>query len=202
MRKRTLVAALAAVAAIAAGSLPAGAAAPTKIIEDPLGDANFVNDQGTGDGSNGDQTAADAGTVSDLLGIELTNDKKNLVVTIQTEAAPPATTGIGYRVRFNPDGANGAYCILVEAYFPGANNALTAPIAQLIDECNGGETTELELLGPTIYVPRSANPAFAKGATLTAPQAQAFLYSGNEAAGAKYPVADTTKIGTDYKLKK
>lgn len=202
MKKRTLLAAAIAVAAMAAGSVPATAAAPAQIIEDPVGDSNFVNDQGTGDGSNGDQTAADAGTVSDLLGVQLTNDKKNLTVTIQTEAAPPATTGIGYRVRFNPDGANGAYCILVEAYFPGANNALTAPMAQLIDECNGSETTPLELLGTTIYVPRSANAAFAKGATLAAPQAQAFLYSGNETAGAKYPVADTTKIGTDYKLKK
>lgn len=202
MSKRTLLAAAAVAGALAVGSLPAGAAAPAQILEDPVGDANFVNDQGTGDGSNGDQTAADAGTVSDLLGVQLTNDKKNLIVTIQTEAAPPATTGIGYRVRFNPEGANGGYCILIEAYHPGANNALAAPMAQLIDECNGGETTPVEVLGTTIYVPRSANAAFAKGATLAAPQAQAFLYSGNEAAGAKYPVADTTKVGTDYKLKK
>ena len=202
MNKRALAAAAMAVAALGAGSLPATAAAPSTIIEDPVGDSNFVNDQGTGDGSTGDQTAADAGTVSDLLGVEVSNDKKNVVVTIRTEAAPPATTGIGYRVRFNPDGANGAYCILVEAYFPGANNALTAPMAHLVDECNGGETTPVEMLGTTIYVPRSANAAFAKGATLTAPQAQAFLYSGNETAGTEYPVADTTKVGTDYKLKK
>jgi hypothetical protein len=203
MKKLVASAGAAAIAAVlGATALPAIAAAPAQILEDPLGDSNFVNDQGTGDGSNGDQTAADAGTVSDLLGVQLSNDKKNLTVTIQTEAAPPATTGIGYRVRFNPDGANGAYCIAVEAYFPGANNALTTPMAHLVDECNGGETTPLELLGTTIYVPRSANAAFAKGATLKAPQAQAFLYSGNETAGAEYPVADTTKVGTDYKLKK
>lgn len=202
MSKRTLLGAAAVAAALAVGVLPATAAAPAQIIEDPLGDSNFVNDQGTGDGSTGDQTAADAGTVSDLLGVQITNDKKNVALTIQTEAAPPATTGIGYRVRFNPDGTDGAYCILVEAYFPGANNALTAPMAHLVDDCNGGETTPVELLGTTIYVPRSANAAFAKGATLAAPQAQAFLYSGNETAGAEYPVADTTKVGTDYKLKK
>lgn len=203
MKKRTSIAAVAAVAALAATALPATAGAPPlKIIEDPVGDSNFVNDQGTGDGSNGDQTAADAGTVSDLLGVELTNDKKNLVVTIQTEAAPPATTGIGYRVRFNPEGSGGAHCILVEAYFPGANNALTAPMAHVVDDCNGGEAIPVEILGTTIYVPRSANDAFAKGATLAAPQAQAFLYSGNETAGSEYPVADTTKVGKDYKLKK
>lgn len=204
MRKMISVAATAAVAAaLGMTSLPAGAAAPpAQILEDPLGDANFVNDQGTGDGSNGDQTAADAGTVSDLLGVQLSNDAKKLTVTVQTEAAPPATTGIGYRVRFNPDGANGAHCILIEAYYPGGNNALAAPMAQLIDACNGDETTPLEVLGTSIYVPRSANAAFAKGATLVAPQAQAFLYSGNEMAGAKNPVADTTKVGADYKLKK
>jgi hypothetical protein len=203
MKKRMSIAAVAAVAAaLAASSLPATAAAPAQIIEDPVGDANFVNDQGTGDGSNGDQTAADAGTVSDLLGIQVTNDKKNLVVTIQTEAAPPALTGIGYRVRFNPDGAGGAHCILLEAYFSGANNVVTTPQAYLIDACNGNETTPVEVLGTTLYVPRSANAAFAKGATLAAPQAQSFLYSGDGTVGAKHPVADTTKVGTDYKLKK
>lgn len=202
MDKRTFAAAALAVAALGAGSLPATAAAPSRIIEDPVGDSNFVNDQGTGDGSTGDQTAADAGTVSDIVGVDITNDKKNLVLTILTEAAPPAETGIGYRVRFNPDGADGAHCIVVEAIHPGKNNLLTAPIARLVDECNGGETTELEVLGTTVTIPRSANEAFAKGATLAAPQAQAFLYTGNETAGTEYPVADTTKVGKDYKLKK
>ena len=41
-------------AALWAGTLQAGAATSKAIIEDPLGDANFVNDQGTGDGSFGD----------------------------------------------------------------------------------------------------------------------------------------------------
>ena len=205
MKKRTSVVAVAAIAAaLAATSLPATAAAPAQILEDPVGDSNFVNDQGTGDGSTGDQTAADAGTVSDLLGVQITNDKKNVVVTIQTEAAPPAATGIGYRVRFNPDGSGGAHCILLEAYHPGANNLVTTPQAYLIDACNGNETTPIEVLGTTLYIPRAANAAFAKGATLAAPQAQAFLYSGDGGAGtgAKNPVADTTKVGTDYKLKK
>ena len=202
MRKRTLLAATAAVAGLVAGSLPAtGAPAPTRIIEDPLGDSNFVNDQGTGDGSTGDQTAADAGTVSDLLAVDISNDKKNLVVTFHTEAPPPAETGIGYRLRVNPDEADGQHCLLIEAYFPGKNNTLTAPMAQLIDAC-ATETTPLEIFGTTVTIPRDAHVAFAKGATLKAPQAQAFLYSGNETAGAKHPVADTTKVGTDYKLKK
>ena len=200
-RARSICAALGVIAVVAA-TAGQGSAAPKPSIEDPLGDANFVNDQGTGDGSFGDQTAADAGTVSDLTAVTFSNDAKNLYVTIQTEAAPPATTGIGYRVRVNPDGANGAHCLAFEAYHPGANNALTGPVAYLRDLCAPGDPVPLEVLGTQIVVPRSAHEALAKGATLVAPQAQAFLYSGNETAGAMYPVADTTKIGTDYKLKK
>ena len=170
-------------------------------ITDPLGDANFVNDQGTGDGSMGDQNPADAGTVSDITDVTFSNDAKNLKVLIGTEAAPPATTGIGYRVRTNPDDA-GTYCIQIEAYFPGANNAITTPVGYFQDLCGGGERQEIQVLGTQLVIPRKASPALAKGATLTAPQAQAFLYSGNETTGVTYPVADTTKVGTDYKLKK
>ena len=178
-------------------SLPGLAAAPKKIIEDPVGDANFVNDQGTGDGSFGDQTAADAGTVSDIESVSLSNDSKNLYIDFATEAAPPATTGIGYRFRANEGG-----CFKVEAYYSGANNVVTTPVGWLIDDCNGGEKTEIEILGTRFIVPRKASPALKKGATLTAPQAQAFLYWGDGTTGTAIGTADTTTVGTDYKLKK
>jgi hypothetical protein len=177
-------------------------AAPKKkvVIEDPVGDSNFVNDQGTGDGSFGDQTQADAGTVSDLIEVSLSNDAKNLYVEIITEAAPPAITGIGYRVRVNPDGDAGAYCVFFEAFFPGANNVLTEGKAHLRDGCEGGDPIPVDLLGTTLVIPRKENKAFAKGATLAAPQAQAFVYSGDYPTGVVGPFADTTTIGTDYKL--
>ena len=175
-------------------------AAPKPHITDPLGDANFVNDQGTGDGSFGDQNQADAGTVSDLLSVTFSNNATKLFVTIETEAAPPAITGIGYRVRVNPDDS-GTYCLNIEAYHPGANNALSEPVAFLRDACAGGEATPIEVLGTQLVIPRSAHEAFGRGAKLKAPQAQAFLYSGNESAGTTYPVADTTKVGTDYRLR-
>lgn len=189
---------------LAATSLPASAALKeSKIIEDPLGDANFVNDQGTGDGSNGDQTAADAGTVSDIIEIALSNDAKNLYVRIGTEAAPPAATAIGFRVRTNPDGAGGAYCILIEAMYPGANNVLTAPEAYVRDTCGDNTPVAVEVLGTTLVIPRSTLDAFGKGATLTAPQAQSYLYSGSSyPAGVQGPYADTTLVGADYKFKK
>jgi hypothetical protein len=198
MRRPIAFAALSAAFALTAASLTASAA-PKRVIEDPLGDANFVNDQGTGDGSFGDHTGADAGTVSDITGVTITNDKKNLTITIETEAAPPATTGIGYRVRANPD-AGGAYCLNFEAFHPGANNALTAPRAHLRDACAGGDPIEVKVLGNTLVVPRKASKALGKGKKLTALQAQAFLYSGTYPEGAAGPTADTTKIGNDYKL--
>lgn len=187
--------------ALVVASLQASAA-PKPQIEDPLGDANFVNDQGTGDGSFGDVNPADAGTVSDLTGVTFSNDAKNLLVNIATEAAPPAATGIGYRVRVNPDGAGGTYCLFFEAFFPGANNALTEAKAQFRDACEGGEATEVEVLGTQLVIPRNLSKAFAKGAKLTAPQAQSFLYSGDYPTGFAGPYADTTKVGTDFAFKK
>ena len=198
MKKVVTIAAACVAAALSAGSLQA---APKANIVDPLGDANFVNDQGTGDGSVGDQNPADAGTVSDLTAVTFSNDKKNLYVQIETEAAPPATTGIGYRVRVNPD-ATGTHCLLFEAFFPGANNALTAGEAQFRNACTG-DVTPVEVLGTTITVPRKLDKAFAKGGQLTDPQAQSFLYSGTSyPAGVSGPIADTTKIGKDFKFRK
>ena len=177
-------------------------AAPKPHITDPLGDANFVNDQGTGDGSFGDVNPADAGTVSDLVSVTFSNDAKTLKVLITTEAAPPAATGIGYRVRTNPDGPGGAYCIVIEAYHPGANNVLAQAVGYVQDVCAGGERQPIKVVGTQLEIPRKASKLFAKGGKLTSPQAQSFLYSGNESAGTTYPVADTTKVGTDYAFKK
>lgn len=201
-RKLSITAVLGLSAALVAGALGGATAAPKPQIVDVTLDANFVNDQGTGDGSFGDFAGpASPGTVSDLESVTFTNDAKNLYITIDTIAAPPATTGIGYRVRTNPDDA-GTYCLIFEAVFPGANNDLTAAHAHFRDDCNGGEVTEVEVLGTQIVVPRKLSKAFAKGAKLTAPQAQAGLWSGSYPAGALGPFADTTKVGTDFAFKK
>jgi hypothetical protein len=85
------------------GMQSASAAKPTPIpkkvqVEDPLGDANFLNDQDTtgtpasGQGDNVGPENTDGGSVSDLLKVWFTNDKKNVSVHILTEAAPPAST--------------------------------------------------------------------------------------------------------------
>ena len=199
--KKTLstVAALALAVLLAA---PASGAAQKVVIEDPSGDSNFINDQGTGDGSFGDFNQAGAGNVSDLNEISVSNDAKNVYVLMQATGVPPATQGLGYRFRVNPDGAGGTYCILVEAFWQGATNTMTEPAAHVVDTCAGEEPVPVEILGNLITIPRKVNPAFGKGKTLTAPQAQSFVYSGTYPAGVIGPYMDTTKVGTDYKLVK
>ncbi|MDQ3645457.1 MAG: hypothetical protein M3345_00815 [Actinomycetota bacterium] len=194
---------LAGVALILAMTSGLGAAAPKPkvVIEDPVSDANFVNDQGLGDGTFGDVvTPADVSSVLDMISVSLSNDAKNLYITFETEAGPPATQGTGYRFRANPDGPGGTYCLTVEAFFPGGGNDLTESKAHVHDVCAGGDPVPAEVLGSMIVVPRSGLDALGKGATLTAPQAQGFVYLGTYPTGLAGPTADTTKPGTDYKL--
>ena len=205
MKRMLSVAALlgAAMCLVVPSTLATAAPTPKKVIEDPLSDANFLNDQGTGDGSFGDfVTPADVSSVTDLLSVGLSNDAKNLYINFETETAAPATQGVGYRLRVNPDGAGGSYCLLFEVFYPGATDDLTEAQGHLRDVC-GGETVEIQVLGNMLVVPRSAHKALGKGGVLKAPQAHGFIYSGSSyPAGVAYPVADTTKVGKDYKLVK
>ncbi|HEV2755630.1 MAG TPA: hypothetical protein VG318_07620 [Actinomycetota bacterium] len=198
MKKTMLL--LAAVSMIVTGALQANAA-PKPQIDDPIGDANAINDQGTGDGSTGDQNlGADAGNASDLGTVTFSNDAKNLYILFLNEQAPPATQGLGLRVRVNGD--PGSQCLNFEVFYPGATNALTEAEAQLRDSCTG-ETIPIEVVGTQLTIPRSAHEALGKGQTLTSPQAQSFVYTGSsQPAGAGGPYIDTTKVGADYKLKK
>ncbi len=180
------------------------APAPKVVLEDPIGDANFVNDQGNGDGSFGDfVTPADVSSVTDLEAVAVSNDAKNLYIDFQTEAAAPATQGVGYRLRVNPEGPGGGYCLLFEAFYPGATNDLTEAQGHLRDVCAGGEPIKAQVLGNMLIVARKAHKALGKGKTLKAPQAQGFIYSGSSfPTGVAAPTTDTTKVGTDYKLVK
>jgi hypothetical protein len=182
--------------------------APKPSIEDPAGDANFVNDQGTGDGTFGDQVLpAGASDFADLLSVTFTNDKKNLYVHIETASTAVVTTGEGFRVRTNPDGPGGVYCLNFELFFPGAQNDLTVMKAHLRDACAVGDAIEAEatfspLGGFMIVVPRKSHEGLGKRAKLTAPQAHTFVWSGSYPTGVAGPYLDTTTAGTDYALKK
>ena len=191
-----LIAGLVAVAAIAH-------AAPKQvtIVTDPSGDSNFINDQGTGDGSFGDQTAAGGvGNVSDLAKVSISNDAKNVIVTFQGGGVPPASEGLGFRVRFNPTAGPGTQCLLIEAFWPGGGNNLEEAHAHVWDQCNGADPVEVKILGTMLTIPRSSSKLFAPGSVLKAPQAQSFVWSGTYPTGVAGPYIDTTKVGKDYKL--
>ncbi len=189
-------------ATLVAATLPASAAPTKTIIEDPMSDSNFVNDQGTGDGSFGDFNQAGIGNVSDLLKVSLSNDAKNLYITFQAQGVPPATQGLGYRLRVNPVGPPGTQCLLFEAFWPGATNVMTEAVAHVRDICAGTAPVPVKIIGAMLTVPRKVHESLGKGGKLTAPQAQSFVYSGSYPAGVIGPYMDTTKVGADYKLVK
>ncbi|MGI8774117.1 MAG: hypothetical protein ACR2KQ_03725 [Actinomycetota bacterium] len=190
-----------AVCMTAGASVVSAAPAEKTIVEDPINDANALNDQGNGDGSMGDnETPADASTVTDITALKFSNDAKNFYISIETEGPAQGTQGVGARVRVNPDGPGGTYCLVFEVFQPGAGNNLTKTEAHLRDTCTG-ETTEIDAIGNLLMIPRNINQALGKGAVLTAPQAHTFIYAGSSyPAGVPFPVMDTTKIGEDYKM--
>lgn len=202
--KRILTVATGAVAALAltVGSSVVAAAPTVKtIVEDPINDANALNDQGTGDGSFGDnETPADVSSVTDITALKMSNDAKNLYITIETEGPAQGTQGVGARVRMNPDGPGGTYCLVFEVFQPGGGNTLEKTEAHLRDTCTG-EITEVEAIGNMFMIPRNISDALGKGAVLTAPQVNTFIYTGSSyPAGNALPVMDTTKVGEDYKM--
>lgn len=208
--KRSLI--LLVLAGLVAVQMPVSAASipkPKIVLEDTEEDANFINDQGTGDGSFGDfnQPGTDASSFADIVTAGFSNDKKNLYVFINTQSTGAPAAGEGFRVRVNPAGGS-VYCLNFEIYFNGAQNTLTAAEGIARDACAASEAVSVKAEispygGYMLTVPRKAFEALGKGKKLTAPQAQTFLYSGSSyPAGVAGPYLDTTKVGKDYKLSK
>lgn len=207
-----------ALATLVAGalSLPAGAQeAPTPTvvpevvnIEDPAGDANYLNDQANGDvGDN--VTPADASTVADILKVWFTHDADVIRAHILTEIPPPATaSAYFYRVQVDPGGEPN--CLRFQIATTGPTSPTTAEaFGSIRDLCGDndetfteGITVTIEELADgtgisTVVVPRTTHPALADNLVLAAPTA----HSRNYLAGAATaPQADTTKPGTDYTI--
>ena len=205
--KRVISILLALAVGVVMSSTASAAREPKPVLEDPDNDANFVNDQGTGDGSFGDRD--DLGGQSqfaDIVSVAFTSDKKNLYVHLKTLGTSPPTVGEGFRVRVNP-GAGG-HCLNFELFFPGAQNTVAAAEAHLRDACAPGsapikaEHTLSPFGALMIVVPRAGVDALKKGSKLTGVQAQSFVWSGsNYPAGVAGPYLDTTKVGSDYTIK-
>ncbi|MFN2526198.1 MAG: hypothetical protein ABR505_08035 [Actinomycetota bacterium] len=189
-------------------------------IEDPAGDANYVND-GTTFGAGGGRNHVgpmnqDLSGIGDLLKVWYTNDATTLSVHVQTEAPPPSS-GVAYYTEIisNVDG-DGNACVLIE-YVIEAPTFQRDSYATVTDECAASDPVEGEVVvaeGPdgtgiaTVTLPRASNVAFAPGSVLTAPEArvtnatgplpdQVPMFGGGFVI---YPIIDNTEPGTDYTL--
>lgn len=201
--------------------------APTAIpevvqIDDPLNDANGMNDQGNRGqtGFQGDHvTPADGGSVSDMLKIWFSHDVENVSVHIQTQAAGPASTAIMYEVFSNPGGDFSLGCLRWVGLIPGAGATSPwqgPPVIKLIDRCNDEGTNlfangvegeyKIETLPDetgllTLTFPRSYSPLLVDDLPIATPFAEASLAFGADGAGVATPVTvDNTVDGTDYIL--
>lgn len=198
-------------------------------IEDPLNDSNFLNDQdfyvegGCESPCEGDHvTPADAGSVSDFLKVWFTNDATTFSVHFQTEAAPPATSTVLFRVYTNPPGdgiecAQPRGCLTINAVFPGeymGNDVSTYrsdQFTELIDSTNEDAATDGEVtieVGPeetgitTLTFPRSASALLGPGGVIKAPFATGRVVVGLDRANWRSALqSDNTMRGTDYALK-
>lgn len=226
--KRSLSLSLA-VGLAAALSVPATAQepAPTEVpevanIEDPAGDANFLNDQdnayGTPLAGQGDNAGpADVGSATDLLKVWFTNTEADVSLHFQTEAAPGNLAyDVYYRFGTNPGAGSAAEnttrgCLFWIAWVNGTAGAYTGETeATLTDSCNGGDPVAAPLSiteGPeatgivTMTFPRSASPFLADGSSITAPFGVVRVANvGPTPTTATVATIDTTVRGTDYPL--
>ena len=116
-------------------------------IEDPVGDANFLNDSHAAPFGKGQRhrTGRQFG-IGDILKVWFTHDAATVSAHIQTEAAAPGGNGIGFSVFASPGegeaGSNTVGCVRFWLVLPGTNpgggSYQGQPIAKLHDRCNTG----------------------------------------------------------------
>jgi hypothetical protein len=196
----------------------------TVSIDDPVGDANGLNDQGNraDTGFQGDHvTPADAGSVSDVMKVWFTHDAENVTVNIQTEVPVPASTAVSFNVFASPNEDWPLGCLRFFALIPGEYQGQTTtwqgePMIKLIDRCteggnsvfdNGAEGTFVTAPGPdgtgvlSLTFARSHSPLLADNLAIAKPFVQTSTTFGGDGAVYWAPVVlDNTIDGTDYLL--
>ncbi len=178
-------------------------------IEDPAGDANYLNSQGLLPISGDQPTPADL-TISDLLKVWWSHDAESISVNFQTEGPPPSgNAAYLYRSFTNPGGDFADGCLWWEAFVEGPT-FVGESFGRLRDQCAGsdpvdGTITIAELSDGTglvtLTIPRASNAAFVDGGVIAAPSAEVRNVTG--AAAARFvtaPVVDDTKVGSDYAI--
>lgn len=230
---KRLVIAVATIALLASVAAPVGAkqteppppptVPETVVLEDPFGDANFLNDQGQSgqvgfQGDNG--TPADAGNASDIGKVWFTDDAATISAHIQTELPPPGSQGLRFDVYTGsgPDSALG--CIRFVAVFEGIAQGQSTTwqgptMAKFFDACNDGTnwfsngveaTLAFGALEDgtgyiTITAPKEASPLVATGQSLAGTTVTSRVLTGEQGAAngsLSAPYIDNTKQGADY----
>lgn len=196
-------------------------------IDDPVDDANYLNDQSLLNNvppTQDNGTPADASGTSDLLKVWYTTDAETISVNIQTQVAPPASAGSYiYRVYSNPGEGSVATstlgCLRFFVFMPSGNppvGGYSGPLkAGLLDYCDKGinyttdaaegKLTITEMPDGTgvmtITVPRSYSPKLADGQVLTAPMAQVqnLAGTGTDGNGQPIPATDGSLPGGNWR---
>lgn len=215
-------------ASLMAAAAPVGAqpTVPSVLqIEDPAGDANFINDGNdsrTGPVGRDHVTPVDASSAGDLLRIWFSNTSDKVSVHIETEAPPPTSNAVGFQVFTNPgEGAQGSstigclrWLVIIPGTGPGGGSYQGEPLIKLHDRCStGGSFFDapdgefvVEPTGgagiTTMTFDRSISPLLGSGSSLSAPYVIAISpQAGSTAVGfSNVLTIDNTQVGTDYVL--
>jgi hypothetical protein len=192
-------------------------------IDDPVGDANFVNDQDnaydTPAEGLGDNDAETIGNATDILKVWFTHTATHVSLNVQLNGDP---SGLAYDTyyRFSSNAGEGSVasdtvrgCLQWVASMNGTAGAYNGPTeGALTDKCNVGTPVAGPLAvaaGPdgtfvmTTTFPRSYSPLLVDGAKLTAPFGVSRIVYANglpQLGSAAYATIDNTKRGSDYDL--
>ena len=177
------------------------------LIEDPAGDANYLNSQRLVIRNGDHATPVDASAAADILKVWFTHDDETVTAHIQTEA-PPTSSDPAYvfRVHVNPGGDFN--CLWFQFTTAGTGNT-KGPFGILWDTCDESfvffrgvrlKTTP----GPggtavhSLSVSRDLFPTFNPGGVLGTPYATVRNYHADGEFTA--PQIDDTAEGADYRL--
>lgn len=188
-------------------------------IDDPVGDANGLNDQDNAYGTplqgQGDHVGPVGGTATDLGKVWFTNTATEVTLNFQT-MGDPSNLAYDTYFRFGSNPGSGGVatdetrgCFLWVASVNGAVGAYSGETeGTLTDKCNVGDPVAGPLVisgGPdgtfitSITFPRSYSPLLAPGQTITAPfGVSRIVYVGPSPTTAAVVTLDNTARGTDY----
>ena len=185
-------------------------------VTDPIGDANYVNDQGLNSviGRDGDHAGpADASTSADIMAGWFTNDAASVTAHILVEGTLPSNPSYFLRMQVDPAGGEDD-CLWFQAGIPGVVDPATAgqaspdPIGNLRNLCGDGSIVAGEVslaanpAGGTIVsikIPMGTH-GLAVGMTFGSPNIGVRNWPRTPAASATAPQVDNTKPGLPYTI--